>query len=157
MLRIPKKISINISLVIAVLFFAICIAAVFIMPERVNMLIDTPDSIGNRADISAAGRVFVHIMAYTALLAVLLADIMLFLLLLRVRVGKVFTDKSVALIRAVSWSCFLLCAAFCGLGIYFQLAFIVAFAALFLGMCLRVVKNAIEEATEIKCENDLTV
>jgi hypothetical protein len=29
--------------------------------------------------------------------------------------------------------------------------------AVFLGICLRVVKNVIEEATEIKAENELTV
>jgi hypothetical protein len=35
--------------------------------------------------------------------------------------------------------------------------FFVAFAGIFLGLCVRVVKNVIEEATEIKAENDLTV
>jgi hypothetical protein len=28
---------------------------------------------------------------------------------------------------------------------------------LLLGLCLRVIKNVLEEATAIKCENDLTV
>ena len=43
------------------------------------------------------------------------------------------------------------------LGYYFKLAVVVAVAAIFLGLCLRVVKNVIEKATEIKAENDLTV
>ncbi|MBQ8830699.1 MAG: DUF2975 domain-containing protein [Oscillospiraceae bacterium] len=157
MLKIPRKLSINISIVISVILFLICIAAVFIMPMLVDMLIDTPDNIGNRDEITAFGRVFVHVMAYVVLAAVILADGLMFMLLLRVRDGEVFTSLSVAFIRGVSWCCYLLCAAFCGIGIYFQLAFIVAFAALFLGTCLRVVKNVIEEATEIKSENDLTV
>ena len=81
----------------------------------------------------------------------------MFLLLLRVRAGNVFTMKSVALIRGVSWCCMLLGLIFGLLGIYFQLAFIVAFAGIFLGICLRVTKNVIEQATIIKSENDLTV
>lgn len=68
-----------------------------------------------------------------------------------------FTPASVALIRGVSWCCFLLCLVFGVLGKYFLLAYVVALAAVFLGLCLRVVKNVIEEATEIKMENDLTV
>ena len=34
---------------------------------------------------------------------------------------------------------------------------VLAFAAVFLGICLRVVKNVLEEGAEIKSENDLTV
>ena len=37
------------------------------------------------------------------------------------------------------------------------IGFVLAFVAILLGLCLRVVKNVIEEATEIKAENDLTV
>ena len=157
MLKIPKKLSVNLSLTISVMLFVICIAGAFVMPRLVDILINTPDNIGNRGEITYVGRGVVHALSYVVLASVVLADGLMFVLLLRVRKGEVFTGKSVALIRGVSWCCFLLCAAFCGIGIYFQLAFIVAFAALFLGTCLRVVKNVIEEATEIKSENDLTV
>lgn len=155
--KIPKKYSINISIAIAVLLLLMCIVGLCILPSLTNMLINTPDGIGNRDNISDYGRLTVHILAYLIVLLVILADVCLFALLLRVRAGKVFTAASVSLIRCISWCCLLLCAAFCGLGILFQLAFFIAFAALFLGTCLRVVKNTIEEATEIKSENDLTV
>jgi len=157
MLKIPKRLSVNISIVISVLLFFICIAGAVFLPKITGTLIDTRDLIGAREEINMSGKVIVHGLAYLALAIIMLADGLSFALLLRVRKGEVFTAKSVALIRGVSWCCYLLCAAFCGLGIYFQLAFIVAFAALFLGTCLRVVKNVIEEATEIKSENDLTV
>lgn len=157
MLKIPSKVSIILSIAIAVIFFCLCIAGFFVLSPLTDMLIDAKDSIGFRADITEGDRIFVHTLAYALLTDILAADILLFFLLLRVLKGKVFTAVSVALIRAVSWCCMLLCAIFCGLGIYFQIAFIVAFAALFLGICLRVVKNVIEQATEIKAENDLTV
>ena len=157
MLKISKKLSVFLSLTLSVLFLVTCIAGVIILPFLAEMLINVKDNIGFRDDITDGGRIFVLVMAYLLLAVAMFADIMLFALLLRVRSGLVFTEKSVALIRGVSWCCFLLCAVFCGLGIYFQLAFILAFAAVFLGLCIRVVKNVIEEAMEIKSENDLTV
>lgn len=157
MFKIPKKYSIMISLVLAVIFFAICIAGAVVMPTLCEMLIDTKDHIGNREEITSAGRTYVLFLAYLLLAVVMFADVMLFILLLRVRKGLVFTSQSTELVRGIAWSCFLLGVVFLGLGVYFTLAFIPAFAAAFLGICLRVVKNVLEEATEIKSENDLTV
>ncbi|MBE6932894.1 MAG: DUF2975 domain-containing protein [Ruminococcaceae bacterium] len=157
MFKISRKLSIHLSLAICTVFFLVCVAGLFVLPPLTRMLIDLPDNIGTRGEITQTGRSFVLAMAYLGLGAVLLADGLMFALLLRVQRGLVFTAKSVALIRGVSWCCFLLCAAFCGLGRWFQLAFMAAFAAVFLGACLRVVKNVIEEATEIKSEHDLTI
>lgn len=157
MLKVSKQVSLALSLVIAVFFFLCCIAGLFILPRLTEMLIDLPDNIGNRAAITATGRVAVLIAAYCILADFMLADSLLFALLLRVKRGLVFSAATVSLIRGVSWCCIGLCGLFCFLGAYFQLAFPVALMALFLGLCLRVCKNAFEEATQIKQENDLTV
>lgn len=157
MFKISSKSSINFSLVVAAILLVGCIVTAFILPTVTNILIDTPDNIGDRASITDAGRTFVHIVAYLLLSVVTLADVLAVLLLLRVRKGEVFTPQSVALIRYISWGCVMLCALFALLGVYFQLALIMAFLSLFLGVCMRVVKNVIEEATFIKGENDLTV
>jgi hypothetical protein len=155
--KIPKKYSLYISLSLCVLFFAACVMGAFVMPSLSEMLVNTKDNIGNRGEITEAGRAFVLFLAYMIIAVVVAADVMLFVLLLRVKKGMVFTRISTELVRGISWCCFLLGAVFVALGIYFQLAFILAFAAVFLGICLRVVKNVLEEATEIKEENDLTV
>ena len=157
MLKISNKHSINLSIIISVLFFVICIAGAFILPALVPMLIDTRDNIGNRGDITQAGRAFVMTVSYLLLAVFVAADALLFKLLINVKKELVFTEQSVALIRGVSWCCFAVCLLLCGLGIYFQLAFVAAFMGLFLGLCLRVTKNVIAQATEIKSENDLTV
>lgn len=157
MLKIPKTLSITISICLAILLFLICIAGAFIMPTLSEMLISTKDNIGNRDNITELGRAFVLSLAYLVLADVVCADVMLFILLLRVRKGLVFTRKSTELVRGISWCCIGLMLFFGLLGIYFQLAFVVAFAAMFLGLCLRVVKNVLEEASDIKSENDLTV
>ena len=157
MLKISKKLSTMLSLALAVFFFLCCIAGLFVLPTLTEMLINLPDNIGNRANIGQLGRILSLISAYCIVLDMMLADVLLFVLLLRVRKSEVFTDRSVSLIRGVSWCCLGLCLPFGFLGIYFQLAWIVCLMAVFLGLCLRVCKNAIEEATEIKQENDLTV
>jgi len=155
--KISKKLSTGLSLGLAIFFFFACVAGLFILPALTEMLLDTPDNIGNRQTITPLGRGLCHISAYLIVLIMLLADVLLFFLLLRVRKGKVFTDISVALIRGVSWCCLGLCLPFGFLGIYFQLSWLVCFLAVFLGLSLRVCKNAFEEATQIKQENDLTV
>ncbi len=157
MLKISKQASVSLSLAIAVLFFIVCIAGLFILPSLTEMLINIPDNIGNRDNITEIGRLIILFSAYCIVLTFIAADLLLFSILIRVKNGKVFSSLTVAFIRGVSWCCFLLCLFFGALGIYFQLSLLVAFLAVFLGICLRVVKNVIEEATEIKQENELTV
>lgn len=157
MLKIPSKVSVILSMCLSVILFAGCIYFAFIIPNEVNTFIDLPDIMGNRNEITEVGRTILTVAAYLALGIVMLADALLFALLLRVRKGQVFTFTSVALIRGVSWCCYLLSLCACIAAIYFQYAFAVVFLAFFLGLCLRVVKNVIEEATLIKRENDLTV
>lgn len=156
-MKTSERWSLWVSLAIALLLFLVCVAGFFVLPWLTKVLIDLPDTIGSRELISQAGCGFVLALAYGVLATILLIDTLMIGLLVRVKAGKVFTEQSVMLIRGMSWSCVLLAAVFCGLGVYFQLAFLVAFAAVFLGLCLRVVKNVIEEATRIKTEHDMTV
>ncbi len=157
MFKISNKLSTRISIILALIFLIGCIVCAFVLPRITNVFINVDDGIGNRDEITLGGRVFVHILAYMILFDAMLADIMLLFLLMRVKNSLVFTEISVALIRGVSWCCMFIGLFFGLLCIYFQLASILAFAGIFLGICLRVTKNVIEQATIIKSENDLTV
>lgn len=157
MLKISKNLSTTLSLALAIFVFLCCIVGLFWLPTLTEMLLNLPDNIGNRGDISPLGRTLSLISAYGIVLDILLADTILFFLLRNIRKGEVFTARTVALIRGVSWCCIGLAVPFGFLGIYFQLSWIVCVLALFLGLCLRVCKNAFEVANEIKEENDLTV
>lgn len=157
MLKISKRLSTTLSLALAVFFFLCCLAGLFVLPTLTEMLINLPDNIGNRANISQLGRTLSLVSAYCIVLVMMLADILVFSLIRLVRKGEVFTDRAVSLLRGISWCTLGLCVPFGFLGIYFQLSWIACLAALFLGICLRVCKNAFEEATAIKQENDLTV
>ena len=81
MLKISNKVSINISLAVAAVFMIACIFSAFVMPPLVEMLINLPDNIGNRGDITQSGRVFVLVLAYVMLGVLALADTFMILLL----------------------------------------------------------------------------
>lgn len=152
MLRISKTASVTISLILTGVFFAVLIICLFIMPGFVRLILPvSPRTImtGDSSLITAVG--------YCVLALAMLADYLLFRLLLLVRAGKVFTEHSVALIRGVSWCAIAVSLLFLLMARYFLIALALAFTAVLLGLCLRVVKNVVEEATAIKAENDLTV
>ena len=157
MLKIPTKASILLSTIFSVLFFIGCVVGLFFLWNIVDGFIDARYIVDGYEYITTQNRLIIHILSYAVLADVMVADIILFLLLLFVRKDEVFTQKSVALVRGVSWCCICLGLIFMAIGMYFYIAWAVAFAALFLGICIRVVKNVIEQATEIKQENDLTV
>lgn len=157
MLKIPSKLSITISIAVSVAFFALCIGLGFYMPEFADLMIQAVNDLGI-TKVEGSDKNIILGLAYVALVFITLIDILLFMLLMKVKAGKVFTAESVGLIRGISWGCYLVAGVFCGLAAYFTfVALLVAFVAAFLGLCLRVVKNVIEEATEIKAENDMTV
>lgn len=155
MFKISSKASIILSLVFSTVFFVLLLVGAVVMPSALEYFLNSLQQ--GEASSLFFNSTFLLFMAYSVLAVAFLADILLFFLLLRIRAGLVFTSGSVSLIRGVSWCCFLLGALFLVLVYPFPVALIVAFAAVFLGFCLRVVKNVIEEAAEIKAENDFTV
>ena len=157
MLRIDRKLSVTLS-------YAFCGAA-FVGVLLLGVLLACghaffPDSLlsafltaQKKAGISA------YVLEYLILALVLFSDVCLMLLLNHVRMGAIFTDKSVAYLRMISWASIL--AGVCAIPLYGMLhllsALFVSFVAFFLGIVLRVVKNVIEEGTVIKEENDSTI
>ena len=148
MLKIDNKISCHLTMALSVLFFAgLIVCGVGLVPY-LNTVSDTLEA-GEKPVVIGIG--------YAVLVLAAAADALLFALLRRVQKEAVFTAESVALLRGISWCCVAAGALFVWLGCYFLLAYAVAFVAVLVGICLRVVKNVIAEATEIKSENDLTV
>ncbi|MDR0875748.1 MAG: DUF2975 domain-containing protein [Clostridiales Family XIII bacterium] len=85
-------------------------------------------------------------------------------LLSHIRAEEVFTAKNIRLLRAISWACFAASIVFfvgffaCIPLVGIQPSFFVvgAFAG-FAGLIMRVVKNVIDAARELKDENDFTI
>ncbi len=148
MLKIENKVSCLLTMALSVLFFLGLIGCAVGLIPYLNTVGDS---------IDPAGRPVIIGIGYAVLLLAALADGLLFALLRRVQKEAVFTPESVALLRGISWCCIVAGVLFVWLGHYFLLSYAVAFVAVLVGICLRVVKNVIAEATEIKSENDLTV
>ena len=157
MFKISGKASVNLSLIISGAFFAILVGIGAFMPTVVEALLKFPGEIMSRMNTTSTDFILALIAAYIILIIALIANILLFILLMQVKRENVFSAKSVSLIRGISWCSIGVGVIFALLTYYFTLSSVVAFAALFFGLCVRVVKNVIEKATEIKDENDLTV
>ena len=157
MLQKMQKRSVIVTVIFGVLLLAALAVAAYWLPLVMNSMIDVKDHVGDRGSITAAGRTFVIVDAYVMLALVAVVVILLFVLLKVVYVQSVFTKKASRLLSLISWCCFAEGALAMLLFVYFQLVICVTLAALFLGLCLRVVKHVIEEATRIKNENDYTV
>lgn len=78
-------------------------------------------------------------------------------LLANIKAKKVFIEKNVKHLRMISWCSFAVSGILFLSGFYYLLFLIVAVAAAFFGLILRVVKNVIEQAVIIKNENDFTI
>jgi hypothetical protein len=94
---------------------------------------------------------------YSCCVPAMIPLISLYRLLRRIEVGEVFVEGNVESLRRISWSC-LAAAAIClaSAFYYFPWAF-VAVAAAFMGLIVRVVKNVVAQAVELKNESDFTI
>ncbi|MBO5211436.1 MAG: DUF2975 domain-containing protein [Clostridia bacterium] len=78
-------------------------------------------------------------------------------LLFNIKGGQVFINQNVTLLRVVSWCCIAI-AIITFVGAFFYMPFgFVALAGGFVGIMLRVLKNVMQSAVELREENDLTI
>lgn len=94
---------------------------------------------------------------YTSAVPGLIAMLALNKLLANIKKRDVFIKKNVKLLRIISWCSFAVSGILFVSGFYYLMFLLIAFAAAFFGLILRVVKNVIEQAVAIKDENDFTI
>jgi len=153
----PKKIwrpahSVTLSLVVTYLAGACLLALMFAAPSVLRAMFNMEFFIGKAV-----------VIFYACCPAGWAAIVSLLMLLHGIRKGEVFTRRNVRLLRLISW-CFVFVALASlypfavegNLTIFTPLLFI-TFAAAFLAVILRVVKNVMEQATLLREENDLTI
>ena len=165
MLKISSTASVKLSLVISGVFFAAIGAIAGFIPRFVElmMLLSAKNTwlvwFYNIMGSNTLEIIYITlvVVGYLILFFALLANLLLLLLLLQIKAENVFSLKSVGLIRGISWCAIMVGILFAVIGAVYYFVLIISLAALFLGLCVRVVKNVIEKATEIKDENDLTV
>lgn len=154
MLKISNKASINLSLVFSGALMAALIVMACVMPFFIPHF---GEMVYPVRQISKLTYIYLGIVVYLMLIVAGIADTFLFSLLLIVKRGLVFTDKSISRIRYVSWAVFAESFLFLLIAPYTFVGIFISVAALMLGIALRVVKNVLSEAILIKNENDFTV
>ena len=163
MFKISKRLSITVSIVITGVIFAIMIAVAATVYDYPALWFASP---------AIEPALSFVIFTYAELLFAFPAAGCLLALLLQIRRQQVFVAKNISYLRSLSWLCFAEGLLFLGEGIVlftdleqtiwnedlFTVAFfLIAFACVFMGTILRVVKNTFEEAATIKDENDYTI
>ena len=100
----------------------------------------------------------IFICAYASFVPAIIALFSLDVILRNIKKELVFFRVNIKCLRIISWCCFAIAIIMlCGWPfISYVLAFVAAAAALF-GLLMRVVKNVIDAACDIKDENDFTI
>ena len=78
-------------------------------------------------------------------------------LLCNIRRDVVFAPDNCRCLRIISWCCILAALPFFAFGFWRSISFVVALAAVFFGIILRVVKNVFDKAVLLQEENDYTI
>ena len=151
-----KEKSTTLSIVVCFIFLAILTVGLFIGPWAVSQWFSTYRGFAEISTIKHLSTLFVccfypcAIFAYITLYS-------LIRLLFNIKKEEIFIAQNVKYLRRISWCCFVV--AFITLigGIFYIPFSFVAIAAAFIGLMLRIVKNVMQNAIELKTENELTI
>lgn len=94
---------------------------------------------------------------YVCCPAAWLALIFIMKILKNILAETVFTNDTVSFLRYLSWCCGFVAIACAVCGLFYMPLFIFALGGAFMMLILRVLKNVMAKATEIKSENELTI
>ena len=145
------KKSISLSKLCVLIFMAMLIATALSAPWIVQRFL-----IFSRADLVGRSAFFLTTIYSGSVPAVILL-FCLYRLLYRIEIEQVFITANVECLRHISWSCFAgSVISLVSVSYYFPWIF-VAVAAAFMGLIVRVVKNIIAQAVDLKNESDFTV
>ena len=149
-----KKMSLLLSRGCVFVFFALILAGTIIISFETPIFLRHLGGVFDTPKMLAVSLVLLCAAAVSGLLAL----VALHFLLNHIARGDVFIPANVRLLRILSWLCFCAAGIFGAAGLTLHPVFHFGLlGAAFIGILLRVVKNAFAEAVELKNENDLTV
>lgn len=143
--------SITLSKLGVLIFMLLIVIAAICAPWMVDWLINY-----SQAQLAGKEPLF-YLTLYTGCIPAILLLYELYQLLRRISGNKVFTAENVKGLRRISWYAFsgaFLCLAS---SLYYILFILIAFAAAFVGLIVRVVKNVFAQAVELQQEMDYTI
>lgn len=138
---------------ICIIAFAVLLAAIDIGAYwLVAWLISISSVLGG---LQNSNLLFVIIYSCSILAWILLFS--LWKLLQNMKAGIIFQADNVRYLRLTSWCCFGVCAICCTGTFFYVPMILIAIAAGFIGLIVRIVKNVFEQARAMKEELDFTV
>ena len=145
-----NKRSVIASFVITELFAVLTVAGAFTLPMLTRIYCDLTDR-PERVAVS------ITVGCYTCLPFVLAALVCLHMLLANINREQTFIVRNVTLLRVMSWLCFVIGLVCLVSGFFYMPFFLVAAAAAFIALIIRVIKNVFASAIKLKDENDMTI
>ena len=142
--------SVTLSIIVTIILAALFVCLIFAAPPVFRWFSEIKDRGGSPHNT-------LIITFYACCLPAAAALTLLMKLLLNIKAGRIFIPGNVNLLRYLSWCCFFVVPVAAAGGFYYISLFVIAAAAAFMGLILRVLKNIMAAATEIKAENDFTV
>ena len=145
-----EKRSIAITSVLIKVAIVLCAAALFLMPYAAKMY----EQISFQRD-----NVTVPLLL-TFYVCAAFGFVILFVLnklIKNIGSEKVFIDENVKLLKILSYCCFAIAVVTLIFARFRILVFVITFAAAFIGLILRVIKNCFTEAIRLREENDFTI
>lgn len=145
-----EKCSIAITSVLIKVAIVLCTAALFLMPYAAKMY----EQISFQRD-----NVTVPLLI-TFYVCAAFGFVILFVLnklIKNIGSEKVFIDENVKLLKILSYCCFAIAVVTLIFARFRILVFVITFAAAFIGLILRVIKNCFTEAIRLREENDFTI
>ncbi len=137
---------------LSILFFMVALVGVALSaPWLVRWLIDF-----SRADLQGT-EVYFLTTIYTGIVPAAVLLYSLYRLLQRISAGQVFLPENVEHLRRISWSSFAGAAISLISMLYYIPWVLVAVAAAFMGLIVRVVKNVVAQAVSLQDEVDHTI
>ncbi len=144
-----SKNSLKLTRILTTAVFVFACGVLFLIP----IITQWYDDVSGKPPIMPVLTVCFYICDGLAVLALWELNIML----KNISKQELFTDRNTRCVRIISWCCFGVAAVFAGLAFWRLLALLVAVIAGFVGLILRVVKNMLASAAEMREENDYTI
>lgn len=151
-----KKSSVILSIVICFVFLTVLTAFVFLGPWAVETWFTIYRGWNGSFQIYDAVTLFKFAFYPSAVLGYITLY-SLIRLLFNIKNEQIFTEKNVKYLRRISWCCITVAVITLISGFFYIPYSFIAVAAGFIGLMLRVVKNAFQNAVALREENELTI
>lgn len=152
-----RKRSATLSIIVCFVFVTVLTVALFIGPWAVKWWFILYRGWSEAKPALAEMMVVFKCCFYPSAAFAYIALYSLIKLLLNIKKERIFISQNVTYLRFISWCCFAVALITLVCGILYIPYLAIFVAAAFVGLLLRVVKNVMQNAVEIKEENELTI